>query len=323
MMALAAFLAGQVAPHAAQAAVRAAQLAKADLVTQMVGEFPELQGIVGSEYARRSREPEEVAAAVLEHYLPRFAGDDLPSTVAGALVSVADKMDSICGCFAVGLAPSGAGDPYALRRQALGAIHILLDQGFEVSLSVLAAAALDAYGETLNVNDEAVVKEVMEFFKGRLTNLYQSKGYPTDLVDAVLAAGFDNLPDLDRRMEAVMAFRSHEDFEALSIGFKRVANITRQPEDRPVDTNAFEMDEERALYDAFAGIQPEVSGMIERKQYTEALSAMATLRETVDNFFDTVFVMTDDARIRANRLALLTAIAGLFREIADFSRLHG
>jgi glycyl-tRNA synthetase beta chain len=313
-------LAEQLAPTVTEQVCRAAWLCKADLVTGMVGEFPEVQGIMGREYALLQGEAPEVALAIAEHYLPTQAGGVLPSSPIGAIVSMADKLDSICGCFGVGLIPTGAADPYALRRAALGIIAIILNRGYRLSLTALIERSLSLLEPKLTRPKEEVAADVREFFRGRFVNL-QSGDFPGDAVEAAVAVGYDDMVDAKARIAAVAQFKSHPDFQALAVGFKRAANIVKKGVDTPVDPALFTDPAEGELCQAFAGVRSSVEEKVKDQAYLDALTLIATLRGPIDTFFEKVMVMAEDEQVRTNRLALLTGIARLVGGIADFSRL--
>ncbi len=313
-------LAARLAPESSNVVSRAAYLCKADLVTGMVGEFPELQGIMGREYALIAGEAPEVARAIHEHYLPTQAGGDLPSSDIGAFVSIADKLDTICGCFGVGLIPSGTADPYALRRSAIGIIAIILDRGYDLSLAELVDESLALLGGKLTRDAETVRGEVLEFFRGRYVNLLAAR-YPADAVEAAVAASFDNLNDTAARIAALAEFKERPDFEPLAVAFKRVCNIVKQGIETPVDATLLQEEAERELYRMFDAVSTVAREQIAAKNYLAALTEIAGLRGAVDAFFDQVMVMAEDDRIKNNRLALLTGIARLFGAIADFARI--
>ena len=313
-------LAGELNPAVADQVLRAATLCKADLVSAMVGEFPEVQGIMGREYAIHDGEDEAVANAIAEHYLPTQAGGELPASDIGAFVSLADKMDTICGCFCVGLIPTGSADPYALRRSALGIINIILDKGYRKPLSGLVKASLDLLAAKSSRPLEEVHKEVLEFFRGRFVNLMADR-FPSDVVDAVVSLSFDDLVDAGAKIAALSEFRNRIDFAPLAVAFKRVCNIVKEGVDTPVSAELFEDDAERALQQALQQVAGKVEQALAGGDYLAALTEIATLKQGVDLFFEKVMVMADDERVRANRLALLTGIARLFARLADFSRL--
>ncbi len=318
---LAVKIAARVKPAAKKNVDRAALLAKADLESLMVGEFSELQGIMGREYARLAGEKPEIADAIYEHYLPIVAGGDLPGTDEGAIVGIADKMDTIVGFFAVGMPPSGTADPYALRRQALGVINIILSRRYDLSLNFLIDECLAALKDVLKKPAEDVKKDVLEFFKGRLQNQLIGQGYAYDTVDAVLAADIDQLVLVIEKVQALQAFRTNPEFEPLSIAFKRIDNILKDFRGGQVDVNLLSQDAEIKLFANFENIGTRVEKGIAEKDFTAALNRLAALRSPVDAFFDSVMVMDNDEKIRLNRLSLLSAISALFHQIADFSKI--
>jgi glycyl-tRNA synthetase beta chain len=313
-------LSSQLAPELSASVSRAAYLCKADLVTGMVGEFPELQGIMGREYALLAGEDQAVARAIHEHYLPVQAGGALPTSDVGALVSIADKIDTICGCFGVGLIPTGTADPYALRRSALGIIAIILDRGYELLLSELIDTSLQLLQKKLTRDYDTVRADVLEFFRGRYVNMLAGR-YPADVVDAAVAVSFDNLNDTAARIAALAEFKERPDFEPLAVAFKRVCNIVKQGVDIPVDAAFFEGEAERELAAAFEVVAASAGKLIAAKNYLAALREIAGLRGAVDTFFDQVMVMAEDEKVKNNRLALLTGIARLFGGIADIARI--
>ncbi len=318
--ALAKGLADELNPAVAERTFRAATLCKADLVTGMVGEFPEVQGIMGREYAIHDGEEPEVANAIAEHYLPTQAGGALPASDIGAFVSLADKMDTICGCFSVGLIPTGSADPYALRRSALGIINIVLERGYRKPLSSLIGASLDLLAGKSSRPREEVQREVLEFFRGRFVNLMADR-FPSDAVDAVVSVSFEDLVDAGAKIAALAEFRNREDFGPLAVAFKRVCNIVKEGVDSPVLAELFEDAAEGALHAALKQAAGKVESALADGDYLAALTEIATLKPAVDLFFEKVMVMAEDERVRGNRLALLTGIARLFARLADFSRL--
>jgi glycyl-tRNA synthetase beta chain len=300
---------------------RAATLCKADLVSSMVGEFPEVQGVMGREYALLEGEDAQVAEAIREHYLPTQAGGVLPAGDIGAFVSLADKLDTICGCFGVGLIPSGTADPYALRRSAIGILSIILDRRYPVSLPGLLDQSLALLTAKLNRPAAQVRSEVLEFFRLRFFNMLTTQGYPQDLVDAVLAAAFEQPLDAFARVQALAELKKEDNFRPLTVAFKRVGNIIKGGSEKAVDPNLFQAACEHDLGKAVRQAGATVQTSVAQGDYVAALRAIATLREPVDAFFEWVMVMADDPAVRANRLALLTSVAALFRGVADFSRI--
>jgi glycyl-tRNA synthetase beta chain len=320
--ALAEGLADRLNPAVKTHTGRTAWLCKADLVTAMVGEFPEVQGIMGREYALLEGEDAAVAAAIAEHYLPNQAGGELPASDIGAFVSIADKLDTICGCFGVGLIPTGAADPYALRRATIGIISIILDRGYRLSLPELIGRSLELLTAKLMRPREQVAADVLDYFRARFINLL-GNDYPGDAVDAAVSADFVDLVDVKARIVALAEFETHSDFEPLAVAFKRVGNIIKGGTDAPVDPALFEDAAEGALHEAFLAVKASVETRVAAGSWLDALIEIATLRSPVDAFFDRVMVMAEDQRVRTNRLALLTAIARMFGKIADFSKIAG
>jgi glycyl-tRNA synthetase beta chain len=309
---------------------RVAALAKADLVTGMVGEFPELQGVMGREYARAGGEPEAVALGIFEHYLPRGAQDALPTQAPGALVGIADRLDSLCGLFAIGKAPTAAADPFALRRACLTLVRIVLGRGYRFSLRKAVEESLRLLQpKVADVKRKAgelpVTDEVLEFFRGRLKALW-GESYRADVVEAVLSAGFDDLWAAEKRVQALDALVRQKDFTPLAVAFKRVVNIVeKQGKDvsaAPVDEKRLVDDAERALHSAFLEAQGQVSARLAADEFTAALKVITALKPAVDLFFDKVMVMAEDRALRENRVRLLTAIGGLFGKIADFAKIQ-
>ena len=306
---------------------RAAFLCKADLVSEMVGEFATLQGVMGREYARISGEPKEVAEAIFEHYLPRFAEDKLPLSDIGAVVSIADKLDTITGCFSIGLIPTGTADPYALRRQCLGIVNIILDKKYVLSLKQSIKKAVALIGDKIERPAEEITEDVLGFFRGRLSNLFISRGFSHDVVEAILSLGIDDMADIASRIDALQQMKKEPDFEPLATAFKRVVNIITgklsehiDPDLNP-DKALFEQQEENRLFDKYAEIKDQVKDLMAKKSYIEALKMIASIRETVDSFFDNVLVMAEDKKIMQNRLALLCGVNSLFTDFADFSKI--
>ncbi|MFH1026533.1 MAG: glycine--tRNA ligase subunit beta [Pseudomonadota bacterium] len=318
--ALAEGLAEQLNPAVKTQTSRAATLCKADLVSGMVGEFPEVQGVMGREYALLEGEDRNVANAISEHYLPIQAGGELPASDIGAFVSIADKLDTICGCFGVGLIPTGAADPYALRRATIGIISIILEKGYRLSLQSMINRSLELLAAKLTRPQEQVAADVHDFFRGRFVNLL-ANDFAADAVDAAVSARFDDLVDVRDRIAALAAFKSHPDFEPLAGAFKRVGNIIKEGNDAPVNPALFLDPAEGCLHEAVLSAQSMVDSRVMSGEWLDALTEIATLRGPVDTFFEKVMVMADDLNVRDNRLALLTGIARMFGKVADFSKL--
>lgn len=303
-----------------QKAQGAAALCKADLVSHMVGEFPELQGTMGKHYARLGGVDQDVCLAIEEHYLPRGSGGQLPTGALGAVVGVADRLDTLVGCFAVGLVPSGSADPYGLRRAALAILAILADRGWRVTMGELIDAAADRLTDVADAG--AVREQVLEFFRTRLRGQLAESGNAVDCVEAALAAGFEDAVDAAARAQALTQLRSRADFEPLAVAFKRVANILKgEAAASAPNPDAFVEGEERSLWSSFESIRGRADERLGQGDYSGALQILAELKAPVDRFFDKVLVMDDDERIRNNRLALLGSINATFRRIADFRQL--
>jgi glycyl-tRNA synthetase beta chain len=289
----------------------------------MVGEFPKLQGIVGREYARISKERPEVAEAIYEHYLPGFAGDRLPSSPVGDIVSMADKMDTIVGCFGVGLVPTGTADPFGLRRQALGIIRIILEKKYSISLGGWVEESEKQLKEKMERPAEQVKEEILDFFRVRYQNFLLDKDYPFDVTDAVLTVSFDELLDVQGRIDALRKAREWKDFESLVTAFKRAMNILKgSPPKGEINPSLFAESAEQSLYQSFLKAKEKIGLHLSKRDYPVALLEMTLMKKPIDEFFDGVMVMVEDEAVRNNRLALLDEIGKLFLRIADFSKLN-
>jgi len=318
---LALYLAGKFQPDLREKVARAATLCKADLVTGMVGEFPNLQGVVGREYALISGEDEEVADAILEHYFPAFAGDRLPSGPIGDFISIADKADTIVGCFGIGLIPTGAGDPFALRRQALGIIRILVGKGYSLSLGEIIGKSLEMLEEKLTISSDETRNAVTDFLRSRFQNLLISEGYPFDVVEAAMSAHFDDPLECQGRIEAITRLKTEEELLALATSFKRVTHIAKGTSPAEVNASLLQDPSEKALFERYLQVKGEVEKSIGEKAYERALMEMMKLKGPIDDLFDSVLIMDEIREKRENRLALLGNITALFFRIADFSKL--
>jgi len=320
---LASLIVERIDPKLRQAVERAALLCKADLVTGMVGEFPKLQGIVGREYGRLSGEKAEVYEAIYEHYLPGFSGDRLPSSPVGDIVSIADKMDTIVGCFGVGLVPTGTADPFGLRRQALGIIRIILEKEYSLSLVELIEKSGEQLKEKMERPFTEVKIEVLDFFRIRYQNFLLDKGYPFDVIEAVLSTSSDQLLDVQRRIDALREAKEWKGFESIVIGFKRAMNILKgAPSGKGIDPSLFSEPAEKNLYQSFLKAWERIGLHLSKRDYPSALLEMTQMKKPIDDFFDGVMVMVEDEAIRNNRLALLDGIGQLFLRFADFSKLN-
>ena len=321
---------GMVQAHVAEAD-RAAELAKCDLATEMVREFTELQGIVGGLYARAQGEPDEVADAVYDHYRPVGLDDPIPRNLTGCAVALADKFDSIVGCFAVGVIPTGSSDPYALRRAALGIVKIIIDKKLPVSLSLAIGAAAKALVTLKPKHNVTPAQEaqVLDFLLDRAKFVFREReGFGYDEVNAVFRAGADDLVDAQKRIVALKAIRKSKNFEPLAVSFKRIRKILEKAnlastDGRHVNPELFESSAERELYSAVRDAASKVQEHKRAGKYFEALEVIAGLRKAVDQFFDGVMVMAENEAVRNNRLALLAQLLGEFTTVADFSEIGG
>lgn len=320
---LAAEIATQIGGDAALAE-RAAKLAKCDLVTEMVGEFPELQGIMGRYYARLDGEDNEVAEALDEQYLPRFAGDNLPATATGQAVSLAEKLDTLTGLFGIGQPPSGVKDPFALRRAALGVLRITIEKELDLDLAALLQSAANSLGDTLS--EKNVTEQVMSYFYDRLRGYTQDQGFKADEFEAVLAVKPSKPLDFIQRLKAVAAFRQLEQAESLAAGNKRIGNILRkndaEADDLEVNDGLLQEAAEKALAYKVSQARSDLAPLTANADYAGVLNYLAGMRETIDRFFDDVMVMADDEAVRLNRLALLNQTRALFLGVADISCLQ-
>lgn len=305
-------------------AERGARLAKADLLTDMVGEFPELQGIMGTYYARHDGEHEEVALAASEHYQPRFAGDALPSSNTGLVAALADKLETLVGIWAIGLQPTGEKDPFALRRHALGVMRMLVEKRLPLSISELLAAAAGVFEGQAAFKDPRL--EVTVFMLDRLRGMLRERGFSPNEVEAVLAQNPDRVDDVVQRLEAVQAFAALPESSSLAAANKRITNILKKNEDAmPADASVRQEllvePAESALAAKMTALEGEVSSAFEKSDFTGALKTLALMKDEVDAFFNDVMVMADDVNLRNNRLALLSQLHGMMNRVADISKL--
>ncbi|MET3122278.1 glycyl-tRNA synthetase beta chain [Oxalobacteraceae bacterium GrIS 2.11] len=302
-------------------AQRAAQLAKGDLLTDMVGEFPELQGIMGSYYARIDGEHEQVALAMTEHYQPRFAGDALPSSVTGTILALADKCETLVGIWGIGLQPTGDRDPFALRRHALGVLRILIEKQLPLTLSGLLHNAAALFADNPAFTDPG--QPLTQFIYDRLRGVLKERGFSPAEVEAVVAPEPDFLANIMQRLTAVQSFAALPESAALAAANKRITNILKKTEQalRPVDTVLLREDAERALFEATQRVSSKVQAAFVAGDFDQALQILATIRPEVDAFFNDVMVMVDDTELRANRIALLAMLHGILNQVADISKL--
>ncbi|MBF7682850.1 glycine--tRNA ligase subunit beta [Acinetobacter sp. B5B] len=302
---------------------KAAHLSKCDLTSELVGEFPELQGIAGTYYARIEGESDEIANALAEQYLPKFAGDVLPTTKTGTTLALADRLDTLVGIFGIGQAPTGSKDPFALRRSAIGILRLIIENKLNVTIESLVNAVLNSYGHVIQ-DHEKTRTDAVAFLEGRYRAKYEDQGVTVDVIQAVQALSPKSPLDFDQRINAVNHFRNLPEAAALAAANKRVANIlAKEPAtEAHVEENLLVEDAEKGLYAAIQALRPQIEPLLQNHQYTEALSALATLRTPIDYFFEHVMVMADDATLKANRLRLLNQLRQLFTAIADISVLQ-
>ncbi|WEL55605.1 glycine--tRNA ligase subunit beta [Pseudomonas kermanshahensis] len=318
---LAAFIAPLIGGDA-QRAARAGLLSKCDLATEMVGEFPEMQGVAGYYYALNDGEPQDVALALNEQYMPRGAGAELPETVTGAAVAIADKLDTLVGIFGIGMLPTGSKDPYALRRAALGVLRILIEKQLDLDLTGAAEFAVKQFGA--QVKAAGLAEQVLEFIFDRLRARYEDEGIDVATYLSVRALKPGSALDFDQRVQAVQAFRKLPEAEALAAVNKRVSNLLSKAEGaiaEQVEPKYFDNANEFSLYSAIQQADQAVQPMAAARQYSESLARLAALRDPVDAFFEAVMVNAEDAKVRANRYALLSRLRGLFLGVADISLL--
>ncbi len=306
--------------------LRSAHLCKADLVTKTVKEFPELQGIMGKEYAVLSGEREEVAEAIFEHYLPRFSGDRLPVTKSGMILGIADKVDTIIGCFVMGLAPTGSQDPYGLRRQSRGKIAIILKNNLEISLKDIIKKSLSLYKESvsmeLKIDENEIVSQILSFLKQRLKNIFLEDGIRYDVIDAVLAVDSDgDVVDIKNRIKAIEELYNQPIFRKILNSSNRVLNLSKNNEETEIDQSLLKEKAELNLYHNYESIYPRTKEFIFNKEYKKVFKLLGDLCEPVDEFFDQVLVMDKDNNIRKNRIALIKKIGILFNQVADLSKI--
>jgi glycyl-tRNA synthetase beta chain len=318
---LAKTLASQACPDMEAQALRAARLCKADLVTLMVYEFPELQGIMGGYYATHSKEEPQVSQAIQEHYRPAFAGDDPPASELGAVIAVADKLDTILGCIGVGLIPSGSEDPYALRRNAQGIIQIFLARNWQISLDQLVQEGLNLMGSKIKLDHETIKNHVMDLFSQRYKTYLNAEGFPYDAIDCVLSTGLDSIVDIRAKVSAFSELKKQPYFEPLAIAFRRVVSILNDEAEGDVDPGMLNEPAEKKLFEVYLKVRDPVLRHIQNKEFSQALEKIVEIKPAVDGFFDEVMVMVEDVSLRTNRLHLLYQISGLFSELADFSRI--
>ncbi|QCZ91963.1 glycine--tRNA ligase subunit beta [Salinimonas iocasae] len=318
---LSGFIAQQIGADVTQAS-RAGLLSKTDLMSEMVMEFPEVQGVMGKYYALNDGEDAAIADALHEQYMPRFAGDILPASDVSAAVSLADKLDTLVGIFGIGQLPKGDKDPFALRRAAIGVLRIISEKGLNLDLEVLVGKAVDVYGSKLTNTDTQT--QVVDFVLGRFVSVFQEQGISMDVIQAVSARRPTRPADYAARVSAVAEFKQREEAEALAAANKRVANILNKQNitgELPVDESLLQDEPEKALYRSLRAVSDDVQQAAASQEYGAVLSTLATLRNDIDDFFDNVMVMADDEAVRQNRLAILLMLRSLFLKTADISLL--
>ncbi|MES2217433.1 MAG: glycine--tRNA ligase subunit beta [Pseudomonadota bacterium] len=323
LSALAEFIANKIGVNSVQAA-RAGLLAKTDLLTQMVGEFPELQGVAGKYYALQDKETDAIANALQEQYMPRFSGDELPASELGAVLALADRVDTLVGAFGINQQPTGDKDPFALKRAALGVLRILIEKKIDIDIAEIMEFATQLY--TVKLNNPATVTQLCDFLQERLKPWYQEQGINPDVIAAVAALKITRPYDFHRRVLAVKYFKELPDAESLSVANKRVSNILDKYDSdidaKAVDVALFELPAERALAAHLDSLNKTIEPLFQDARYIDVLSQLANLRQPVDEFFDKVMVMAEDRALRENRLLLLTKLRALFLQVADVALLQ-
>lgn len=319
---LAVFIGQELNLSSADLIKRATLLCKADLLSNMVYEFPELQGIMGRYYALHSGEDTAVAEAILEHYLPRFAGDKLPATPLGIVLALAERIDNLTACFAIGIRPSGSQDPYALRRQALGIVNIILDLDLKIDLKKLIDQAFEGLKGVATVgSQEEISYELRDFILQRLRGVMLDKGFAYDVVDAVLALPLSDLGDVQQRMQALQEFKASDLYADFMVVYNRSHNLTKKWASTAVYPEVMVDESEKKLYQHYFEVKESINDNIIKRDYQTALKTLAELRADIDQFFAAVMVMVEDEKLKATRLGLLKGIAELCNRVADFSRL--
>ncbi|MBI3939792.1 MAG: glycine--tRNA ligase subunit beta [Acidobacteria bacterium] len=318
---LALYLAAETGLEKTEDLQTAVRLCKTDLTTEMVKEFTELQGVVGGLYARDQGYPEAVWKAIYQHYQPISQEGPIPDSPTGRLLSIADKLDTLCGSFGIGIVPTGSSDPFSLRRQCRGIVRIAVEGGLSFSLRGLFAVALSLLKASIKRSEDEIFRDLFDFFNARVRHFFAELGMQYDVINAVLETGYDDLTDLHRRARAVQAMRVEPDFEAITTSFKRINNILagQAPDDGKVDDTLLLEAAEQELHQQFTRLQPAIHRNMERRDYYDALKIMAGMRPQLDRFFDKVLVMAQDPKLRRNRLCLLREISLLFRQVGDLS----
>lgn len=308
-----------------ESVLRTVHLAKADLMSNMIGEkeFTKLQGFMGHVYALKGGEKAEVALGIEEHYLPRYHGDSLPTTFEGAITGIADKIDTLVGCFGIGLIPSGSKDPYALRRAALGIVNVIMNSELNISLEKLVEKSIEIYErkDILKRERAEIISDVMEFFKARIANLFAEKGYRKDIIEAVLDIDCDSILEAEKKVATLAKVSEESDFEEIVNLLKRVGNITKDYSDTDVNNNLMTEAAEKALYDFSIEFEAVSKQELENKNFEKYLKEILKGKKVINEFFDSIMVMDKDEAIRNNRLSLLKKLDVLFKQVADITEL--
>ncbi len=300
---------------------RAALLCKTDLLSDMVGEFPSLQGVMGAAYATQDGETEGVATAIKEHYMPKRSGAKIPSSDGGALLGLADRFDTLAGCFGIGQVPSGKADPFGLRRITLAILHVIEEKKYTVSLRDVVQKSLALYGDKVDAGSHTV-ETIIRFIQGRFVNDCVRRGMDAGAVEAAVSVNFDDINDCLSRISSLSAIKKEPAFAVLASSYKRVKNIIKGNKTTEVKTDLFEHGVEKDLYELFLDVRRNMEKFIDSRDYTAALKAMLSMKEPVDTFFDEVMVMAEDMNVRQNRLNLLTALGELIRQVGDISKMQ-
>lgn len=303
-------------------AEKAAFLSKTDLTTEMVKDFPELQGIMGGIYSQRDGMDAEIARGIYEHYLPYALTGESPQSITGSILSISDKLDTLVGCFGLGLIPSGSRDPFALRRAAQGIIKVSVDKELHLSLQKIIDLGMRLYADSdICLTEQDTRQKIIDYFKDRMKFFFAFKGYTYDSINAVVGADFDDPFDVYQRVDALTRIRKDKDFEALAISHKRIRNIINNQKRGSINEHLLQEEDERELYKAYSHVEKEVQHLVKDHQYFQALKRIASLRNKVDNFFDHVLVMSEEEALKENRVSLLASLSDLFMKIADFSEI--
>lgn len=318
---LARILSERLEPSLVEQSCRAALLCKADLITDMVGEFPSLQGVMGGAYAKNDGEDESVCAGIQEHYMPLRAGAPIPPSAVGAIVGLADRIDTIAGCFGIGQMPTGTADPFGLRRLSLAVLHIIEERGYDLPLGDMFSKALSLYGDKVDASGETV-ETIISFIQRRFVNDCVAREMNSRAVEAVASAGFDNSTDCLARIAALAGMQKDASFAVLAGSFKRIRNITKDHALGVVDPALLSEPAELKLYEVFQELQTTGGQQLKNRNYPDFLSAMLVLKEPVDTFFDDVMVMAEDETVRQNRLNLLAGLGELILQVGDISKMH-